>query len=104
MRAWECLVAEGDEEVQPDPHVRPLIQQSWHRCALSAIDATRGEVPLTQDDSAVEQLRHASRELRNAARDSFARVGRLLEGARAMLILTDHEGVIVETIGDRQTR
>ena len=103
MRAWETFVAEGDDEAQPDPHVRPLIQQSWHRCALSSIDATRGAAPLARDEAGLDQLRYASRELRDAAHNSFARVGRLLEGAQAMLILTDHDGVIVETIGDRQT-
>jgi transcriptional regulator of acetoin/glycerol metabolism len=103
MRAWESFLAERDEEEPGDPHVRPLIQQSWHRCALSSIDATRGEAPLAGGAAGLEELGYASRELRDAARDSFARVGRLLEGAQAMLILTDHEGVIVETIGDRQT-
>ena len=38
MRAWESLVTDGEDEAQPDPHVRPLIQQSWHRCAVGAID------------------------------------------------------------------
>ena len=49
MRAWESFVAEGEDEARPDPHVRPLIQQSWHRCALSSIDATRGAAPLAQE-------------------------------------------------------
>jgi len=103
MRAWESFVADGDDDARLDTHVRPLIQQSWHRCALSSIDASRGEAPLARDEEEVERLRHASQELRDAARDSFGRVGRLLEGAQAMLILTDHEGVIVETVGDHRT-
>ena len=103
MRAWESFVAEGEDETPPDAHVRPLIRQSWHRCAVSSIDASRGEAPLARDQAAVQQLRHDSRDLCDAAHDSFARVGRLLEGAQAMLILTDHEGVIVETVGDPRT-
>jgi transcriptional regulator of acetoin/glycerol metabolism len=102
MRAWESFVADGDDDARLDTHVRPLIQQSWHRCALSSIDAGRGEAPLARDEEVVERLRHASQELRDAARDLFGRVGRLLEGAQAMLILTDHEGVIVETVGDHR--
>jgi hypothetical protein len=78
-------------------------QKRFSSCALSSIDASRGEAPLARDEEEVERLRHASQELRDAARDSFGRVGRLLEGAQAMLILTDHEGVIVETVGDHRT-
>ena len=104
MRAWETFVTDGDDnDTADDGDVRPLIKQSWHRCAMSAIDATRDEAPCAQSASQIEQLRHRSRELREAARDSFARGGRLLEGAEAMLILTDEEGVIVETAGDRRT-
>lgn len=101
MRAWETFVTDGEDDEDCD--VRPLIKDSWHRCALSSIDATRDEAPIAQCASQIEQLRHESRELREAARDSFARGGRLLEGAEAMLILTDEDGVIVETIGDRRT-
>lgn len=102
MRAWETFVTDGDAAAA-DGDVRPVIKQSWYRCAMSAIDATRDEAPCAQSASQIEQLRHRSRELREAARDSFARGGRLLEGAEAMLILTDEEGVIVETAGDRRT-
>ena len=51
MRAWETFVTDGDDEASPTPHVRPLIKQSWHRCAMSAIDATRDEAPLAQSAS-----------------------------------------------------
>ena len=50
MRAWESFVADGDDDARLDTHVRPLIQQSWHRCALSSIDASRGEAPLARDE------------------------------------------------------
>ena len=102
MRVWETVV-DGEDEAEQDPSVRPLILESWHRCAIASIDATRGAAPLAQGAAVIEELQHANRELREAARDSFGRVGRLLEGAQAMLILTDHQGLIVETIGDRQT-
>ncbi len=101
MRAWESFVTEGDKDGVAE--VRPLIMESWHRCASSSIDATRDEAPLAHCESQIEQRRHRCRTLREAARDSFARSGLLLEGAEAMLILTDEEGVIVETIGDRRT-
>lgn len=102
MRAWEHVVTRRDGAC-PAEAVRPLIEESWHRCAERALDAGRGEAPLAFSEHDLEQLRHASRELRRAACESFARVGRLLEGTEAMLILTDRDGVIVETVGDRRT-
>ena len=88
MRAWESLVTDGEDEAQPDPHVRPLIQHSWHRCALGAIDASsrRGAAGAgTWRRSSSCATLAASCAI--AAGESFARVGRLLEGAQAMLIL-----------------
>ena len=54
-------------------------------------------------EARLDQLRTPAASCATPPANSFARVGRLLEGAQAMLILTDHEGVIVETIGDQQT-
>ena len=103
MRAWESLVTEREPELGPHSGVRAPIRESWHRCATSAIDARGGKAPLNNTEDEVERLRRANGELCWAARDSFARVGQLLDGAAAMLILTDSDGVIIETIGDRKT-
>lgn len=103
MRAWEGLVTSGHMRPEAAGGLRALIQESWARCASTAIAPECREAPLAAAADHVEQLRHASRELRSAAQDSFARVGRLLEGTAVMLILTDQDGVIVEAIGDHKT-
>ena len=64
------------------PHVRPLIQQSWHRCAseLDRCQPRRGAArQRTRRRSSSSATPAASCATRPA--NSFGRVGRLLEGA-----------------------
>lgn len=46
---------------------------------------------------------HDHAELRRAARTSILQIGDLLSGARAMLLLIDRDGLILETVGDSST-
>jgi transcriptional regulator of acetoin/glycerol metabolism len=73
------------------------------RCAGGGIDAIRGEAPMTSDQDDIEQASRTSADLLAAARRSFASIGSLLEGTGAMLVLADHEGVLIDAIGDRRT-
>jgi sigma-54 dependent transcriptional regulator, acetoin dehydrogenase operon transcriptional activator AcoR len=103
MRAWEAFLT-GD--TQPPPrgaHVRSAILESWSRSASSGIDALSRAAPMADAQGRVEALRRANRDLCLAARGAFAELERLLEGSEAMLILTDRNGVIIETVGDART-
>ncbi len=101
MGAWEQLLS-GDCASSACV-VRTLIGDSWQRCADGGIDAIRGEAPMALAAEAVDEARQVSADLLAAARRSFASIGSLLEGTGAMLVLADHEGVLVDAIGDKRT-
>lgn len=102
MGAWEQLLA-GATGCAPACTVRSLIGDSWQRCAHSGIDASQGEAPMTEEREAQNELRQNSADLLAAAQRSFASLGSLLEGTGAMLVLADHEGVLIDAIGDKRT-
>ncbi len=81
----------------------PEIHQSWVRSTSAGIDPRCGEAPSAEDASEVEKLRQSNRELCRAARGSLDKIGRMLHGAEAMLILTDENGLVIEAIGDPKT-
>lgn len=102
MGAWEQLLA-GAVDCAPACTVRSLIGDSWQRCAHGGIDATQGEAPMAEDSDTREALRRSNADLLAAAQRSFSSIGTLLEGTGAMLVLADHDGVLIDTIGDKRT-
>jgi len=56
--------------------------------------------PLIADDDQFDRLRGQNRDLLAAAAHTFDHAARLLEGTSAMVILTDKNGTILETVGD----
>ena len=102
MGAWEQMLS-GKPAPMPSCQVRALIGDSWQRCAEGGIDYSKGEAPMTADRALVEEIGRASADLLAAARRSFQSIGSLLEGTGAMLVLADHEGVLIDTIGDKRT-
>lgn len=83
--------------------VRSVIHQSWTRSTSAGVDPTRAEAPVLSDEKGVARLRAANDALCRAARRSLDKIGRMLHGADAMLILTDEEGLVIEAIGDPAT-
>lgn len=100
MRAWETLLSGEDRRARGPSAVRSLIHDSWSRCATGGIDAEQAEAPL---NSEIDDLIHRNTDLLTAARRSFANIGRLLDGTGAMLVLADHNGVLIDAIGDKRT-
>ncbi len=99
--AWERFVIGSDEP--PGLSIRQVIEQSWARSAAAGVDARGRGAPLSATEDALQRLRHRHRDLLAAAEPTFERAARLLEETAAMVILTNHEGVILETVGDRRT-
>lgn len=100
MQAWETLLSGETERARRRFTVRPVIGDSWSRCASGGIDARQTEAPL---NDAIEELVRTNRDLLEAARRSFANIARLLDGTGAMLVLADRNGVLIDAIGDKRT-
>ena len=101
MAAWESFLTGG--EAQDFSNVRPLVQASWNRCKSLGIDAHGSGAPLRNDQDYLHQLREDNHNLLSAAADSLAMLRHLLDHASAMIILTDRDGVILESFGDTRT-
>lgn len=97
-RAWERH--QGGVPVQDAPGLRTLIHKSWERSTSAGINPQFGEAPSVAN---ADRLKAANRALCQAARGSLDKIGRMLHGAEAMLILTDGDGLVIEAIGDPKT-
>ena len=101
MTAWESFLNGGEE--QEYANVRPLVQDSWERCKSFGIDAHGTGAPLRNDQDYLHQLHEDNYDLLTAAAGSLAMLKHLLDNASAMIILTDRDGVILESFGDTKT-
>jgi transcriptional regulator of acetoin/glycerol metabolism len=97
-RAWDRLPTGA-----PSHDVRRVIHQSWERSNSAGVDPSRGRAPALDDRDEIERMRAANEALCRAARGSLAKIGRMLQGAEAMMILTDGRGLVIEAIGDPDT-
>ena len=102
-RAWERHQTGSLDQGDPNVGVRSAIHQSWMRSASAGIDIQSEGAPSADGWSDVDCLRQANRELCRAARGSIEKIGRMLLGTEAMLILTDGRGLVIEAIGDPKT-
>ena len=101
MEAWEkFLTSDGASERFP---VRRMIERSWARSVASGVDARGSGTPLLANEDQFDHLRGQNRDLLAAAAHTFDHAARLLEGTSAMVILTDRNGTILETVGDAHT-
>ncbi len=101
MTAWESFLTGG--RPQDYSNVRTLVQDSWNRCKSLGIDARGVGAPLRNDQDYLHELHQDNHDLLTAAADSLAMLKHLLDNTSAMIILTDRDGVILESFGDSRT-
>jgi transcriptional regulator of acetoin/glycerol metabolism len=105
--AWERRVAGTIRSDGPrfaaDPDVRPTVDESWLRSLAAGVDPARTGAPTVAEPTALDRLRNANQGLLAGACDAVARIGRMLTDTDAIAILTDHQGVILEAVGDPRT-
>lgn len=99
-RAWEAFL-EGRRAGAP--RARALIMDSWKRSARAGVEADRLKAPLQSDEETLATRRYRNADLLGAAEAALGYIGKLLEGAAAMLVLTDRDGLILRTVGDPAT-
>ncbi|MGI9503394.1 MAG: sigma-54-dependent Fis family transcriptional regulator, partial [Geminicoccaceae bacterium] len=101
MRAWENFLT-GDAS-RDGRDVRNIIQNSWARSATSGVDAHASATPLVVDDDQLDRSKQQRRQLLAAADHALQHAADLLEETSAMVVLTDEDGVILDTRGDNRT-
>lgn len=101
MSAWEAFVTDGED--QDCSNVRSIVHDSWMRCKSLGLDASGTGAPLRNDQDYLHQLRDENHDLLTAAASSLAMLKHLLDNTSAMILLTDRDGVILESFGDSKT-
>lgn len=102
-RAWSKFLSNRDAPSLPVTGVRSVIYQSWVRSNTTGIKPDQFAAPSLDRTAIITKSSHDNAELRRATRASLTHIGELLSNAEAMLILTDRDGVILETVGDNST-
>ncbi|WP_417720181.1 sigma-54-dependent Fis family transcriptional regulator [Salipiger sp.] len=99
-QAWENYVTGHALADVADAPVRNEIVQSWQRSLTMGVDASKQQSRKIEDQDNLHRLRRRNASLRQAAKSAFARLEPHLAEAKAILILTDKDGVIIDAIGD----
>lgn len=102
-RAWNRFLANRTTPSLPLTGVRSVIYQSWQRSNTVGVKPEQFAAPVVESRPSLNKSTHDNAELRRATLASLNQIGALLSGAEAMLILTDRNGVILDTVGDTST-
>lgn len=102
-KAWNRFLANRNTPSLPLTGVRSVIYQSWQRSNTVGVKPEQFAAPVLESRLPVNKSAHDNAELRRATLASLNQIGALLSGAEAMLILTDRNGVILDTVGDTST-
>lgn len=94
---WEGFVAAG----RVPNHIRPGILKSWQR-SKSYIVSSLTQAPRLNEEALLTQQAQAKR-MRAAARDALQKAGQFLSDTQSIVLLTDRNGVIIDTVGDIAT-
>lgn len=93
--AWERFINEDIIE----EFVDPLIASSWKRCKRNKINHSTGYGKIANHNK-VDALMNKNKELLSVARPIMKNLNGLVLGTNFVLVLTDNEGYIIETIGE----
>jgi sigma-54 dependent transcriptional regulator, acetoin dehydrogenase operon transcriptional activator AcoR len=100
MMAWERFVAgEPLAEMAVSKHVLT----SWQRSAHAGVKPNTRLAPLAVYGKELEQLRRSNHDLVWAAKSLFLNSAHLLERSGSIMLLTDPQGIVLETAGDPGT-
>ncbi len=83
--------------------VNPIIRESWERCKKAGIDYNNGYGKRVNDKK-IENILNKNIELLKIARPIMKNLHTLVLGSGFVLVLTDKEGLIIETIGEENIK
>ncbi len=102
-KAWNRFLANRTAPSLPLTGVRSMIYQSWVRSNTTGVKPDQFAAPSLERSNPLPSATFDVSELRRATLATLTRIGDLLSGAEAMFLLTDRNGVILETVGDNST-
>ncbi|MBL4767567.1 MAG: sigma-54-dependent Fis family transcriptional regulator [Rhodobacteraceae bacterium] len=102
-KAWSKFLANRNAPSIPVMGVRPLIYQSWMRSNTTGVRPAQFAAPSLEKGVFDEKQRFYQSEMRRATQACLHNMNDMLAGTEAMLMLTDKDGVILETVGDKST-
>ena len=100
MMAWERFLQDG---ALASTTVRHLIERSWERCRAAGIDPALVQAAAPLVDAEITALRSRYRDLLEASVPIMAQAREILSESGTIMILTDPQGVILQTEGDPAT-
>jgi transcriptional regulator of acetoin/glycerol metabolism len=100
MLAWERFLTGEPEAAAP---VGNYVVSSWQRSLQLGVDPTGRAAPFAAHGDSLHSLRERNADLRSAAIAVFSEVSELLAGSHSILVLTDANGVVLESVGDGRT-
>lgn len=95
---WEKFVK---EEKIDDNNVRKEIVESWQRCKNYKVDPYRGKGHVV-DDNKLNRIKKQNRQLIETAEPFMKELAELVKDSHIVVVLTDANGMILETIGDEK--
>ena len=99
LRAWERFFATGDVEAGD---VRDEILRSWKRCHEAGLNPLAPVVPLKQNREELSETLKRNGSYIEAALPFMRFLGSAVRGTGFILVLTDAEGIVLETFGDEE--
>ena len=100
MEAWERFVT-GQEVVAGC--VSKHVWSSWQRSRRHGVEPAKRLAPIAAAGDALDQLRLRNQVLLAAAKGLFMTTAHLLARSGSVMLLTDANGVVLETAGDHAT-
>nr|WP_294507643.1 sigma-54-dependent Fis family transcriptional regulator [uncultured Rhodopila sp.] len=100
MLAWERFLTGEPEAAAP---LGNYVVSSWQRSLQLGVDPTGRAAPFAAHGDALHLLRERHHDLRSAATGVFAEVSELLAGSHSIMVLTDANGVVLDSAGDGRT-
>lgn len=98
--AWEKFI---EEDLIDEGVIRPVIQDSWKRCKKYKLNYKDGHGRKLSPKK-IHQIMNKNKELLTVARPIMEKLHRFVYGSGFIIILTDEEGYIIESIGDETTK
>jgi len=98
--AWERFMSRDDRP--GDSRVREVIRSSWERSRMEAVSPLAKMAPIAMMDDELRRHQRYHAELLEATRAVAATIEPLLHRSRSIMVVTDTQGMVLDTYGSNQ--